>query len=96
MHAITPGTWLSGVAPRVSHDPFMGITADQIAAQFLGESGALVLLAALIGIAAAELLLPAVNGFLETGAAFDYWSAQASPPCTSRMWRYRAALQNPT
>jgi hypothetical protein len=37
VHAITPGTWLSGVAPRVSHDPFMGITADQIAAKHLGQ-----------------------------------------------------------
>src|SRR5690554_5790611 len=31
-HAITPGTWLSGVTPRVSHDPYGGITADQLAA----------------------------------------------------------------
>src|ERR1700722_11810558 len=37
VNAITPGTWLSGVAPRVSHDPFMGITADQIAAKHLGQ-----------------------------------------------------------
>jgi len=37
VHAITPGTWLSGTAPRVSHDPFMGITADQIAAKHLGQ-----------------------------------------------------------
>jgi len=36
-HAITPGTWLSGVAPRVSHDPYGGITADQIAAQHIGQ-----------------------------------------------------------
>jgi hypothetical protein len=37
VHAITPGTWLSGIAPRVSHDPFMGLTADQIAALHLGQ-----------------------------------------------------------
>src|SRR5690606_6216789 len=36
-HAITPGTWLSGVSPRVSHDPYGGITADQIAAQHIGQ-----------------------------------------------------------
>src|SRR4051794_4846634 len=29
-HAITPGTWLSGVSPRISHDPYGGVTADQI------------------------------------------------------------------
>ena len=28
-HAITPGTWLSGVTPRISHDPYGGVTADQ-------------------------------------------------------------------
>jgi hypothetical protein len=36
-HAITPGTWLSSVSPRISHDPFGGITADQIAAQHIGQ-----------------------------------------------------------
>jgi hypothetical protein len=36
-HAITPGTWLSSVSPRVSHDPHGGITADQIAAQHIGQ-----------------------------------------------------------
>jgi hypothetical protein len=36
-HAITPGTWLSGVSPRISHDPFGGVTADQIAAQHIGQ-----------------------------------------------------------
>ncbi len=36
-HAITPGTWLSSVPPRVSHDPYGGITADQIAAQQIGQ-----------------------------------------------------------
>ena len=40
-HAITPGTWLSSVSPRVSHDPYGGITADQIAAQHLGQDTAL-------------------------------------------------------
>jgi hypothetical protein len=36
-HAITPGTWLSSVSPRVSHDPYGGITADQIAALHIGQ-----------------------------------------------------------
>jgi hypothetical protein len=36
-HAITPGTWLSSVSPRISHDPVGGTTADQIAAQHIGQ-----------------------------------------------------------
>jgi hypothetical protein len=35
VHAITPGTWLSCVEPRISHDPFGGVTADQIAAKHI-------------------------------------------------------------
>jgi hypothetical protein len=37
VHAITPGTWLTGAAPRISHEPFGGITIDQIAALHLGQ-----------------------------------------------------------
>jgi BMFP domain-containing protein YqiC len=37
VHAITPGTWLSCVPPRISHDPYAGITVDQIAATHLGQ-----------------------------------------------------------
>ena len=37
VHAITPGTWLSCVPPRISHDPYGGITVDQIAAQNIGQ-----------------------------------------------------------
>ncbi|MCP5145170.1 MAG: DUF1552 domain-containing protein [Gammaproteobacteria bacterium] len=37
VHAITPGTWLSSVQPRVSHDPYGGITVDQYAAQYIGQ-----------------------------------------------------------
>ncbi len=37
VHAITPGTWLTGDAPRVSHEPFGGITIDQIAALHIGQ-----------------------------------------------------------
>jgi hypothetical protein len=36
-HAITPGTWLSSVSPRISHDPYGGITADQVAALHIGQ-----------------------------------------------------------
>ena len=36
-HAITPGTWMSGVSPRISHDPYGGVTADQIAAEHIGQ-----------------------------------------------------------
>ncbi|MES2625686.1 MAG: DUF1552 domain-containing protein [Pseudomonadota bacterium] len=37
VHAITPGTWLTGASPRVSHEPFGGITIDQLAAQKIGQ-----------------------------------------------------------
>lgn len=37
VHAITPGTWLTGAAPRISHEPFGGITIDQIAARHIGQ-----------------------------------------------------------
>jgi hypothetical protein len=41
VHAITPGTWLSCVPPRISHDPYGGITIDQIAARHIGQETAL-------------------------------------------------------
>ena len=41
VHAITPGTWLSCVPPRISHDPYGGVTADQLAAQHIGQDTAL-------------------------------------------------------
>src|SRR3954471_11195185 len=37
VHAITPGTWLSCVPPRISHEPFGGVTIDQIAAKHIGQ-----------------------------------------------------------
>lgn len=37
VHAITPGTWLTGATPRISHEPFGGTTLDQIAAQHIGQ-----------------------------------------------------------
>jgi hypothetical protein len=37
VHAITPGTWLSCVSPRKGGDPSQGATADQIAADYLGQ-----------------------------------------------------------
>jgi uncharacterized protein DUF1552 len=37
VHAITPGTWLSCVPPRISHDPYGGITIDQIAAKHISQ-----------------------------------------------------------
>jgi hypothetical protein len=37
VHAITPGTWLTGATPRVSHEPYGGITIDQLAAQKIGQ-----------------------------------------------------------
>jgi len=41
VHAITPGTWLSCVEPRISHDPLGGITVDQIAAKRISQDTAL-------------------------------------------------------
>jgi hypothetical protein len=41
VHAVTPGTWLSCVPPRISHDPLGGITADQIAAKHIGQDTSL-------------------------------------------------------
>lgn len=37
VHALSPGTWLSGVAPRKTQEPWGGITIDQMAAQHLGQ-----------------------------------------------------------
>src|SRR6185369_1475289 len=37
VHAITPGTWLSCVPPRISHEPYGGITLDQIAARHISQ-----------------------------------------------------------
>ncbi len=37
VHAITPGTWLSCVPPRISHDPYGGTTIDQIVAKHIGQ-----------------------------------------------------------
>jgi hypothetical protein len=38
VHAIVPGTWLSCVHPKKGQqDPFGGVTADQIAAQHIGQ-----------------------------------------------------------
>ena len=37
VHAITPGTWLSCASARKSSDPAHGVTADQIAADHIGQ-----------------------------------------------------------
>ncbi|MFM2129409.1 MAG: hypothetical protein RL477_955 [Pseudomonadota bacterium] len=37
VHALSPGTWLSCVHPAISQEAHAGITADQIAAQALGQ-----------------------------------------------------------
>jgi hypothetical protein len=37
VHAITPGTWLSCVPPRISHDPYGGVTVDQVAARQIAQ-----------------------------------------------------------
>jgi hypothetical protein len=41
VHAITPGTWLSGVSPRRNGDVADGATADQLGADHLGQDAAL-------------------------------------------------------
>lgn len=37
VHAITPGTWLGCVSPRISHDPLGGTTVDQVIAKHIGQ-----------------------------------------------------------
>jgi hypothetical protein len=37
VHSTAPGTWLSGVRPRPTHEPYGGVTVDQIAAQQIGQ-----------------------------------------------------------
>ena len=37
VHALSPGTWLSGVAPRKTQDPWGGKTIDQIIAEKIGQ-----------------------------------------------------------
>ena len=37
VHAIVPGTWLSCVHPRQTHEPYGGVTADQMAAAHIGQ-----------------------------------------------------------
>jgi hypothetical protein len=41
VHAITPGTWLTCAAPRRSHAPYVGISADQVAVQHIGQETAI-------------------------------------------------------
>ncbi len=41
VHAITPGTWLSCVHPRVSQDPWGGVTIDQMIAQHISQQNPL-------------------------------------------------------
>lgn len=41
VHAITPGTWLSCAPPRRSHAPYIGVSADQLAAKHIGQDTAL-------------------------------------------------------
>lgn len=41
VHAITPGTWLSGTSPRASSHSRHGQTADQLAADHLGQDAPL-------------------------------------------------------
>ncbi|WP_129792325.1 FtsX-like permease family protein [Sphingosinicella sp. CPCC 101087] len=49
-----------------------GASRGQIAVQFVGEAVATVSIAACLAAAAVELLLPAVNAFLDSHARFDY------------------------
>ena len=37
VHALSPGTWLSGVLPREGQEPHGGVTVDQLAAAHLGQ-----------------------------------------------------------
>ncbi|MEI7949266.1 MAG: DUF1552 domain-containing protein [Gammaproteobacteria bacterium] len=37
VHAVTPGTWLSCVHPRISQDPWGGVTIDQMMAKLISQ-----------------------------------------------------------
>ena len=37
VHALSPGTWLSGVSPRKSQSPWGGVTIDQMIAKHVGQ-----------------------------------------------------------
>ena len=37
VHALSPGTWLSGTAPRKQKSPYAGVSIDQLAAKHIGE-----------------------------------------------------------
>ncbi len=54
-----------------------GASRTALIVQFLGRRCSTVLFATCIGVALTELLLPWVNSFLQTGAAFDYPSDPA-------------------
>jgi hypothetical protein len=41
VHALTPGTWLSGVSPRERGEAVQGATADQLAADYFGQDAPL-------------------------------------------------------
>ncbi|HEX8442200.1 MAG TPA: FtsX-like permease family protein [Allosphingosinicella sp.] len=64
-----------------------GAGRSHIAGQFLAEAVLTVLLATLLALAAAEWLLPVVNGFLETQARLDY----AADP-TLLLWLVSGAI----
>ena len=41
VHAITPGTWLTCTPPRRTDAPYVGISADQVAVQHIGQDTAI-------------------------------------------------------
>ena len=51
----------------------LGGERRQLMAQFMSESVAYALVAMLLGLALAELCVPALNAFLDRQIAFDYW-----------------------
>jgi putative ABC transport system permease protein len=55
----------------------LGASRSALLAQFLSEALLYVIFATLIAAMSAELLLPHVNAFLETGAAFDFFGDPA-------------------
>ncbi len=81
VHALSPGTWLSCVHPAFSQEPHGGTTADQIAAQHIGQDTPLPSLEVATEIAAAEASAIAI-----TAAPTRERFRSAHPPRRCR-WR---------